>query len=377
MNYKEIRGNLLRILLLGLSLSLVESLNIECELDEHQFCWNFEIKTYKECTSCIINEVQLLQMGEAIEITSNNNSESSKVVKVIFEEGTLNHAPMTEILRSFPNLKHLSFRSMIISEINEVMLGNLSQLESFESKAVQFRIACSSFSSAVNLQSLLISQNADSQFLSFSFIGLENLIALSLNEDNIKQIDPIWFNEMPKLEDLNLSENEISLIEDHVFEELKNLKIVNLAYNEIETISNKLFRNNVNLERIYLSDNNIYSIQISAFGNLKHLNYINLLVNDCIDKVLEVEDLLNIEEALEKCHVVLTTTETPEEGACKIPNILNGQVYGIEDGVLIKSPEKSGSLYSYFDPVQVKCNDGFHLTEMADSKFKLFYFFDL
>ena len=369
MNYKEIRGNLLRILLLGLSLSLVESLNIECEHERHSFCWSSESKTVKECSSCNIYEAQLLEMvGEAVVITSDNNSENFKVERLSFEEGTLNYTPMTEILRSFPNLKHLSFSSTIIPNINEEMLGNLSQLDSFEISSVQFKIALMSFSSAVNLQSLSIIRNDNSKFSNYCFYGLQNLISLSLTEDNLKQVDNFWFLEMQKLEQLDLSYNQVKMLEDYVFEELKSLLYLNLAYNEIENISKKLFQFNINLKSINLRHNKIYSIQIGSFGNLRNLNFLILEANVCVNKKFITEELPNIEGALDDCHVVLTTTEEPGD-SCEVPDIPNGRIWGSEGGVS-KYLQVVGSSYTDLDPVQVKCDDGFYFPQKAESKNK-------
>ena len=126
----------------------------------------------------------------------------------------------------------------------------------------------------------------------------------------------------------------------------------------------------MNLESIDLSDNKIYNIQIGAFGELKSLTKLNLEKNRCVNQEFEDDQLLDVEGALEKCHVALTTTAPPMEGACLIPDIPNGRIYAMEDDILNEVPEIVGSFYEDFDPVQVNCFDEFYSPQKADSWFK-------
>jgi hypothetical protein len=137
------------------------------------------------------------------------------------------------------------------------------------------------------------------------FLGSQNgtgeinnvLKYLEVFQIGLTVIEDYTFSTASEMETLILADNEISVIKGKAFSGLKSLERLNLKNNKITTLEIETFNELIELKTLHLSDNNLRSFDFAILHRNMKLNYFYLHNNSLVDFKNSQDTLeLNIQE---------------------------------------------------------------------------------
>ncbi|RDK88684.1 DUF7619 domain-containing protein [Marinirhabdus gelatinilytica] len=211
---------------------------------------NFSNLTLLDCTSNIINDMDLTALGNLQVLKCSNN-----------EMETINITGLTNLdtVRAFSN------------DLTTVDLSGLTSLTELSLSSNQ--ITSLDASPAVNLESLIV---AYGPLNSLTLGSLPNLTYLECVTSNLTSLDVTG---CPNLESLLCFDNEITALD---LSGMASLEIVNATDNAFDSIT---LANNTNLQILNVAQSNLTTLDISECPNLTQLS--------CYDNALETLFLKN------------------------------------------------------------------------------------
>lgn len=117
-----------------------------------------------------------------------------------------------------------------------------------------------------------------------NFKNMKQLKEIKLNNNKIQSIAPSTFDDARQLEKIHFVSNKLTSLSPELFQNLQKLRRVYFSKNEIVSLSGDLFDMNDKLEEAHFDRNKIESIGVNIFDDKDNLKYVNLELNECINK---------------------------------------------------------------------------------------------
>jgi Leucine-rich repeat (LRR) protein len=128
---------------------------------------------------------------------------------------------------------------------------------------------------------------------------IPQLTFLSLAFNLIESLPEDAFSDLVNLEILLVLNNQIKVLPPKLLWNLPKLKDFGADRNRIELIPRNLFKNNLELEHLWIGDNEITRIE-ADFTLHPQLEYLDMLMNDCISDICDQCDIGKLRELQQK-----------------------------------------------------------------------------
>ena len=131
----------------------------------------------------------------------------------------------------------------------------------------------------VNVERLILSNNAIHNVSRHSFEGLHRLREIWLNDNNISCIDSFAFQNQTQLRSLYLYNNLIRYVGPYAFSDVPNLHLLDLSNNSLDDIGDNVFHGCSSLCVLILNRNNFSSVNVPALCQIKALQRLEMNYN--------------------------------------------------------------------------------------------------
>jgi hypothetical protein len=172
------------------------------------------------------------------------------------------------------------------------------------SRAGLLRIQSNAFSSARNLEEIIIDFNENFQTVEANaFTGSRNLRILRIYNNNIRKIHETAFAELDRLQNLQAHRNSIEELPARLFSSLTSLDFLSLEFNNLTSLDGQLFSNTNRLRVLNFSSNQINAIGRNFLDGLTSIEIIGMARNVCVDNgwVIGQTTIEDVARDLEPC----------------------------------------------------------------------------
>ncbi len=196
------------------------------------------------------------------------------------DEGVCNRTPAVSaaIVQA---LRHRRIPVEGCAEVTEERLREVRRLD-LSGRGIR-ELRSGDFAGLVNLEVMLLHDNALTELPADVFTGLDSLGYIGLRNNRLRRLRPGVFDELAALEGMNLSGNELTELRPGVFDRLAALKRLTLNNNELTALPLGVFDRLQELEFLNLGDNRLRELRPGLLANLTHLDHLDLANNGLVE----------------------------------------------------------------------------------------------